>query len=111
MLISVSVIVLASQLVIAVADDMPQFDIARSCKIDSTAAIDPNAGMNGTVKRCMNDEQNAKDQLQTQWVGFVDGDRVNCTGSTIAGTSGAPSYVDLLTCLQDAQLVRKLPKN
>jgi hypothetical protein len=109
MLISVSVIVLASQLVIAVADDMPQFDIARSC--DSTAAIDPNAGMNGTVKRCMNDEQNAKDQLQTQWVGFVDGDRVNCTGSTIAGTSGAPSYVDLLTCLQDAQLVRKLPKN
>jgi hypothetical protein len=111
MLISVSVIVLASQLVITVADDMPQFDIGRSCKIDSTDASDSNTGMNVTIKRCVNDEQKAKDQLHTQWSGFVDGDRINCIGSTIAGTSGAPSYVDLLTCLQDAQLVRKIPKS
>lgn len=111
MLISVSMIVLASQLVIAVADDMPQFDIARSCKVDSAAMIDDNSTQSTTIKRCMNDEQKAKDQLQTRWSGFVEGDQINCTGSTIAGTSGAPSYVDLLTCLQDAQLARKLPKN
>jgi hypothetical protein len=111
MLISVSMIVLASQLVVAVADDMPRFDIARSCKVDSAAIIDDNSTANTAIKRCMNDEQKAKDQLQTHWSGFVDGDRTTCIGSTIAGTSGAPSYVDLLTCLQDAQLARKLPNN
>ena len=111
MLISVSMIVLASQLVVAVADDMPRFDIARSCKVDSAAIIDDNSTQNTTIKRCMNDEQNAKSQLQTQWAGFVDGDRINCIGSSIAGSSGAPSYVELLTCLQDAQLARKLPKD
>ena len=103
-------IVLASQLVIAVADDVPQFDIERSCKIDSSAAFDPSSGMNATIKRCTDDEQKAKNQLQMQWSGFVEDDRINCIGSTIAGTSGAPSYVDLLTCLQDQKLARKLPK-
>ena len=71
MLIPVSMLFLASQLVIAVADDVPQFDIARGCKIDSASAFDPNAGMSATIKRCMDDEQQAKDQLQTQWSGFA----------------------------------------
>ena len=35
MLIPYSMILLASQLVIAVADDVPKFDIARGCKVDS----------------------------------------------------------------------------
>ena len=59
MLIPVSMLFLASQLVIAVADDVPQFDIRRGCKIDSAAVSDPNAGMSGTIKRCMDDEQQA----------------------------------------------------
>ena len=33
--ISFSMIVLSSQLVIAVADQVPKFDIARSCKLDA----------------------------------------------------------------------------
>jgi hypothetical protein len=59
MLVPVSVIILASQLVIAIADDVPKYDIARGCKIDSAAAFDPNAGMSGTIKRCVDDEQRA----------------------------------------------------
>jgi len=111
MLIPVSTFFLASQLVIAVADDVPQFDIRRGCKIDSSAAIDPNVGMSGTIKRCMDDEQNAKNQLQTQWPGFINSDRAMCMASTTNDSSNPPSYVDLLTCLQDQQLARKLPKN
>jgi hypothetical protein len=111
MLIPVSMLFLASQLVIAVADDVPQFDIQRGCKIDSSAAIDPNVGMSGTIKRCMDDEQNAKNQLQTQWSSFINSDRAMCMASTTNDSSNPPSYVDLLTCLQDQQLARKLPKN
>jgi hypothetical protein len=112
MLIQFSMIVLTSQLVIAVADGVPQFNIERGCKFDSASAFDPNAGMSATIKRCV-DEQRAKGQLETQWSGFVASDRAICTGATVGSKSDAipPSYVDLLTCLQDQQLARKLPKN
>ena len=111
MLVPVSVIILASQLVIAIADDVPKFDIARGCKIDSAAAFDPNAGMSGTIKRCVDDEQLAKDQLQTQWSQFAPSDKKMCTGEAADGDGEPPSYVELLTCLQGQQLVRKLPKD
>ena len=114
MLISFSMMVLTSQLVIAVADTVPKFDIARGCKIDSAAAFDPNAGMSATVKRCVDDEQQAKDQLQTQWSVFINSDRAMCTGEAVGLKSDAgstpPSYVELLTCLQNQQLARKLRK-
>ena len=111
MLIRFSMIVLASQLVIAVGDDVPKFDIARGCKIDSNAVFDPSVGMSGTIKRCMDDEQKAKDQLQKQWSGYVNSDRTMCVGATTGDSSNPPSYVYLLTCLEDQQLARKLPKN
>jgi hypothetical protein len=114
MLISISTMVLASQLVIAIADNLPQFNIERGCKVDSSSAFDPNAGMSATIKRCVDDEQHAKDQLQTQWPGFANSDRAMCTGETVGlkgdENSTPPSYVELLTCLQDQQLARKLPK-
>ncbi len=110
MLIPFSMIVLASQLVVAVADDVPKFDIARGCKIDSTAAFDLNAGLDETIKRCVSDEQKAKDQLETQWSGFGSSDRTMCLGSATNDSAVPPSYVDLLTCLQEQQLARKLPK-
>jgi hypothetical protein len=110
MLVSIPIIMLTSQLVIPVANDVPQFDIARGCKIDSAAAFDPNAGMSGTIKRCVEDEQRAKDQLQAQWSEFANSDRTMCVGGTTNDSSIPPSYVELLICLQDQQLARKLPK-
>jgi hypothetical protein len=114
MLIPISMLFLASQLVIAVADNVPQFNIARGCKIDSASAIDPNAGMSATIKRCVDEEQKAKDQLQAQWSDFASSDRAMCTTEAVGlktdESSTPPSYVDLLTCLQDQQFARKLPK-
>ena len=112
MLMYIPMIVLASHLVVAVSDHPPTFDIARGCKVDSASAFDPNAGMKATIKRCMDDEQRAKNQLETQWSGFVNDDRVMCTSETVGDTADTPpSYVELLTCVQDAQSARKLPKN
>ena len=65
-------------------------------------------GFGGPIKRCMDDEQQAKDQLETQWLGFVNSDRFMCTTETVGEEADAgatpPSYVELLTCIQDAQL-------
>jgi hypothetical protein len=101
---------LASQLVIAIADDVPTFDIERGCKIDSASAFDPRAGMGGTIKRCADDEQRAKDQLQAHWSEFINADRIACTGLTTDDAATPPSYVELQTCLQDRQFARKMPK-
>jgi hypothetical protein len=112
MLMYIPMIVLASHLVVAVSDHPPTFDIARGCKVDSASAFDPTTGMKATIKRCMDDEQRAKDQLETQWSGFVNADQVMCTSETVGDTADTPpSYVELLICVQDAQLARKLPKN
>jgi hypothetical protein len=73
-------IVLSSQMVVAVADGVPNFDIARSC---------------------VNDEQKAKRQLAGQWSKFPAPSRVSCTSQESIG--GTPSYVSLLTCLQMGQ--------
>ncbi len=97
--------------VITVADTVPNFNEERECKIDSAAAFDPNAGLNATIKRCADDEQKAKGQLQTQWSQYAPSDKAMCTGLTTDDAATPPSYVELLTCLEGQQLVRKLPKN
>ena len=108
MLISFSTLVLASQLIVTVADDVPNFNIERGCKVDSASAFDPNLDV--TIKRCADDEQAAKDQLQTVWSQSAPSDKKMCMGLTTDDASIPPSYVELLTCLQGQQLVRKLPK-
>jgi hypothetical protein len=111
MLISFSPLILASQLTITVADTVPNFDIERGCKIDSASAFDPNAGLSATIKRCADDEQTAKTQLQPIWSQSAPSDKKMCLETTTGDAATPPSYVELLTCLQGQQMVRKLPKD
>ena len=111
MLISFSALVVASQLVIAIADDVPKFNIERGCKVDSASAFDPNAGLAATIKRCADDEQQAREQLESAWSQSAPSDKKMCLGVTTDDASTPPSYVELLTCLQGQQIVRKLPKD
>ena len=111
MIVSFSRLVLASQLIVTVVDNVPSFNIERGCKIDSAPALDLDADLNATTKRCADDEQEAKDQLQTQWTQFAPSDKTMCTEVTTDAASIPPSYVELLTCLQGRQLVRRIPKD
>jgi hypothetical protein len=97
--ISFSMIAMSSQLVVAVADGVPNFDIARSCKLDVAAT----AGLSDdqSLKSCMDDEQRAKRQLAGQWSKFSAPSRASCTSQESIG--GTPSYVSLQTCLQMGQ--------
>jgi hypothetical protein len=108
MLLPFSTLVLASQLFMTVADDVPKFDIARGCRIDNTNTSDLSTGLDESTKRCMQDEQRARDQLQSQWSQFAASDRTMCTGETKDISGVPPSYVDLLTCLQAQQLAKKM---
>ncbi|TYL81641.1 hypothetical protein [Bradyrhizobium cytisi] len=97
MLLSISLIILSSQLVVAAADTVPKFDIGGSCKATASAA----AGMSEDqpVKRCISDEQDAQRQLESQWSTFTSSSRVSCAGME----NITRSYVSLLTCLQFAK--------
>jgi hypothetical protein len=99
---TVSMMVLGTQLVVPVADGVPQFDIARSCKLDVAATA--GLAVDQSVKSCMNDEQRAKRQLATQWSKFPAALQKNCTSQESIG--GTPSYVSLQTCLQFGQSAR-----
>ena len=103
-MISFSTLVLTSQLIVTVAGNVPDFNIERGCKIDSASAFDPNIGLNATIKRCADDEQDAKDELQTLWSKSASSDKKLRMGLTTDDASTPPSYVELLTCLQGQQL-------
>jgi hypothetical protein len=96
---SISMILLSSQLIVPIADGVPKFDIARSCKLDVAATA--GLAVDQSIKSCMNDEQKAKRQLASQWSKFPAAGRASCTSEESIGDT--PSYVSLLTCLQLGQ--------
>ena len=100
--ISFSMIVLNSQLIVAVAYGVPKFDVARSCKLDVAATT--GLSVDQSLKSCVNDEQRAKQQLAGQWSKFPAPSRASCVSQESIG--GTPSYVSLLTCLQMGQWSR-----
>ena len=59
MLIGFSALVLASQLFMTVADEVPKFDITRGCRADATNTSGLNVGQDETTKNCIRDEQTA----------------------------------------------------
>ena len=100
--ISISMIVLGSQLVLPVADGVPKFDIAGAAS--STSPLRPGLTVDQSVKSCVRDENKAKQQLAGQWSKFPAPSRASCTSQESIG--GTPSYVSLQTCLQMGQWAR-----
>ena len=110
MLIQFSTLVLTSQLLIMVADNVPNFNIEKGCKVDNANASGLNAGLDETTKNCIREENTARNQLQSQWSQFAGADRVMCTGETTDSSGVPPSYVELLTCLQLQLQAKKIEK-
>ena len=102
MLLSLAVVTLGSQPMVALADEVPTFDVRATCRAESQD--DPGAGVAAT---CMPQEQNARETLASQWTQFAPQSRTNCTQEQFGATR---SYVELLTCLQIAKEVKSLPK-
>jgi hypothetical protein len=94
------VIFLVALPAVAVADEMPKFDIARECRSEG--------GTQAVLDRCAQDERQARDQLQPEWGQFSVSDKSQCLKET--SIDGTPSYVEFLTCLEMAREVKKSSK-
>jgi hypothetical protein len=98
MRIPFSAIVLGSLLTttVAMADSVPKYDMARTCRLDHAAAS--GLAVTESMKNCVRDEKRAFGQLQKQWAKFASPKRAGCVSQNTVG--GTPSYVGLLSCLQ-----------
>jgi hypothetical protein len=76
---------LSSQLIVTVADRVPEFDVGPSCR-------------ESTVPDCPTMENFAHDKLIKDWPTFTAHDRAMCVMEE--QMSGPPSYVGWLTCLE-----------
>jgi hypothetical protein len=97
--ISVAMIVVSSQLVVAVTDRVPTFDISRSCRLDLAATA--GLSVDQSQKSCVADEKRARQKLASQWSKFSAPSKAECIPQESIG--GTPSYVSLMTCLQMGQ--------
>ena len=103
MLFHLPIIILTSFHPIAIADAVPKFDIARECQAEG--------GTMEIQKRCVDDETQAYNQLQAEWLQFSPDAITRCGAE--AGEDGTSSYVEFVTCLEierDAKLERESNK-
>jgi len=90
MLMHLPIVIAAALPVSPVADTVPQLDVARECRaevFDQTAQ-----------KRCIEDDDQARDQLKKEWSTFNASERQFCEKETRMG--GASTYAEFLTCLE-----------
>ena len=97
MLAHLPIIILTSLHPIPVADAMPKLDIARECQFE--------AGSKEELDRCVTDETQAREQLQTEWAQFTPSEKSICNQE--ADGDGISSYVELQVCLEMERDVKK----
>lgn len=105
MMAAVAALSLGMPISAAVGDDVPTYDVRKSCKADVQAYSTAQS-----VAGCLADEQNARATLVSQWTQFAPESRSRCS-QVVGDAAGPQSYVELLTCLQMAKDVKGLPKN
>jgi len=97
-----SLALLGSPLAVPVSDRIPEFNVEAQCK--ATVDVDKSMGLSEpeSLANCVRDEMDARQQLTAVWQSNPAPVRDRCEGEATAG--GFKSYVDLLTCIQMADL-------
>ena len=103
--VSIATMVVGLQIHYAAADEVPTYDVRKSCKADVQAY--PSGG---GAEKCLADEQKARETLVSQWAAFASENRAKCL-QMVSDVAGSQSYVELLTCLQMAKDIKTLPKD
>lgn len=99
-----SIVLTASHLVLA-ANSMPKFDVERTCQPAAVAAVLPGRDL----AACQRDERDARGKLEQDWARYNAAQKRQCAG--FVALDRAPSYVELLTCLEMAKQAQELPPN
>jgi hypothetical protein len=105
-----SLALLGGQSVIPVSDSVPHLNVEATCK--AAAATDKEMGLalGQSYDACMRDETTAQQQLTAIWQANPGPVRDRCETEAKIGDD-SQSYVDLLTCLQAADIVNPLPQS
>jgi len=99
------VILMGTQLAIAVQNSVPNLDVGPSCR----AAASGSLGIKQDLDNCLKTEQDARAQIAKEWNEFTGSDRTTCVGLSTLGRQA--TYTELLTCLELMRDARKLPKD
>jgi hypothetical protein len=94
-------IILTATQIVLVADPVPKFDVEGTCR---AAAVSGLPGRDSAA--CQRDEHGARSTLQKDWTEYSSTERSRCTG--LVSTGGAPSYVELQTCLEMEKQTKEL---
>jgi hypothetical protein len=94
----------ASHIILA-AVSVPKFDVEQTCRAAVIGADAPGPAS----ADCQRDEQDARSKLEKDWGQYSAAQRSQCDG--LVTTGGAPSYVELLTCLEMAKQAKELPED
>jgi hypothetical protein len=91
------------------AESVPKFDIGGGCRVDNMlSSLD--AGLDEPIKRCIQHEQKAQDQLRSRWSQLAAHNRIVCIGEAYDASGMPPSYVVLSACLLGSGLAKN-PNN
>lgn len=100
-----SLALLGSSILVPVSDRVPELKVEALCQ--ATTALDKSMGLSEpqSFSDCMRDETAAQQQLRTLWQTSAVPLRDSCEGEA---SSVSQSYVDLLTCIQMADLANSM---
>jgi hypothetical protein len=108
-LIPATALALVAQLTVAIADDVPRYNLDPLCRgiaQQGGMSLLPNQSPRKDYRSCITSELKVRYQLVKLWPTFKTSNKVNCIGENSAG--GLPSYTGLLSCLQMAQEASKM---
>ena len=112
---SLFAIVLSSNFVVAIADNVPRYGVEAGC-VGAAKQMEGRLGPDTSTlsvqqraARCVKTEEDARTKLVAVWSEFEGAERSNCIG--VSSSGNRPSYVELLVCLEITQEVRKIRSN
>src|SRR5262245_54159178 len=93
LMVTFAMLLAGTNLVINVADAIPRFDVAKTCK----AAVEL-VGQGRTVESCVAGEERARKEIEKDWATFPPAERNQCIQTAVKG--GSPSYIEIIVCLE-----------
>jgi hypothetical protein len=106
---AIAIVAVVSTISLVRAEEVFTLDVRPVCRGIAAQSADPGVGQGGqteTFQRCVESEQQVREDLKKAWPNFSAADKRHCVD--LARTGGESSYTELLTCLEMARDVRQM---
>jgi len=106
-IVAAAVVLAAGSIAFAKDGGLPGLDIQQSCRASQQAVAALFSATADIFASCMNDESDARAQLQKNWATYPASDKARC----IQTKEYLPAYVEWLTCLEMTRDVKAMRKS